>query len=266
MTRSSSDFAYGKEFFNHHLDGSFSSAEVTAPLLMRLIDIRSAVDVGCGVGTWLKALTLHGVHDVLGIDGAYVDRRALQIPGDRFLPLDLSQPFTLDRRFDIALSLEVAEHLAADCAQDFIDSLVRLAPVILFSAAIPFQGGTHHVNEQWPEYWADLFRNRGYLPIDCIRSQIWNDPRVEWWYAQNILLYASEEGIRENAALAGFNRSASASGLSLVHPRKYLQAVDPPPPGLRRCLSLTALSAKYAVLNKLKKLTKSGSVAASSAG
>lgn len=256
LVRSSRSISpYGREFFDHHLGGSLSSAEATTPLLMSLVGMRSAVDVGCGVGTWLKVLMEHGVPDVLGIDGDYVDRGALQIPSDRFLPLDLSQPFTLSRRFDVALSLEVAEHLPADCADGFVGSLARLAPVILFSAAIPFQGGIHHMNEQWPEYWADLFRRRGYVPIDCIRSHIWNDPRVQWWYAQNTFVYADDEGIKRNPALAGCSECTSPSQLSLVHPKKYLEAANPPPPAFRRCLSLTAVSAKRAVLNRLKKLT-----------
>ncbi len=256
MMRSAESLSpYGREFFHQQQRGSISSAEVTTPLLMSLVDIRSAVDVGCGVGTWLKVLMAHGVRDVLGIDGEYVDRGALQIPSYRFLPLDIRQPFTLSRRFDVALSLEVAEHLPADCAEGFIDSLARLAPVILFSAAIPFQGGTDHINEQWPEYWAELFRRRGYVPIDCIRSHIWDDPRVEWWYAQNTLVYADEEGIKKNAALAGCNRCTSPKRLSLVHPKKYLAAADPAPQslGLRRCLSLTVVNAKYAVLKRFKR-------------
>lgn len=247
---------YGREFFDQQQRGSFSSAEATMPLFTSLVDIRSAVDVGCGVGTWLKVLMAHGVPDVLGIDGDYVDRGALQIPSYRFLPLDIRQPFTVSRRFDVALSLEVGEHLPADCAEGFVDSLTRLAPVILFSAAIPFQGGTDHINEQWPEYWAEFFRSRGYVAFDCIRSHIWDDPRVEWWYAQNILLYANDEGITKNPALADCNKCTSSSRLSLVHPRKYLAAADPIPQslGLRRCLSLTAVNAKYAVLKRLKKL------------
>jgi hypothetical protein len=249
---------YGREFFDRQRRGSICSAEATTPLLMSLVGIKSAVDVGCGVGTWLKVLMAHGVPDVLGIDGNYVDRQALQIPIDRFLPLDIRQPFTVSRRFDVALSLEVAEHLPADCAEGFVDSLTRLAPVILFSAAIPFQGGTDHINEQWPEYWAEFFRRRGYVPIDCVRSHIWDDPRVEWWYAQNTLLYANDEGIQKNPALAECDRCTSPSRLSLVHPKKYLEAADPLPQslGLRRCLSLTAVNAKYAVLKRLKRLTE----------
>ena len=102
---------------------------------------------------------------------------------------DLAQPLQIDRRFDLALSLEVAEHLPPECGSEFVQTLTDLSSVILFSAAIPFQGGTDHLNEQWPEYWADRFDARGYVPIDCIRRRIWRNEDVEWWYAQNLMFF-----------------------------------------------------------------------------
>ena len=114
----------------------------------------------------------------------------LEIPTDRFLALNLSQPLPIKQQFDLVVSLEVAEHLPCECAKVFVESLVKLGPVILFSAAVPFQGGTNHVNEQWPEYWAKLFQEQGYVAIDCIRNKIWQNDRVKWYYAQNILVFA----------------------------------------------------------------------------
>jgi SAM-dependent methyltransferase len=246
--------SYRKSFFSELQEGSLSSAEVAIPLLLALVNVQSAIDVGCGVGTWLRVLMAHGVSDVLGIDGEYVDRQALHIPSDRFLPLDIRQPFAIERRFDVALSLEVAEHLPAEFAEGFIHSLVRLAPVILFSAAIPFQNGTHHANEQWPEYWASIFKRHGYIPLDCMRSHLWNDPRVEWWYAQNILIYADEEGLSKNPRLALCRDGRSQSQLSVVHPTKYLTAVDPRLRGFRASMSFSVVPAKKAILRRLKRL------------
>jgi SAM-dependent methyltransferase len=247
---------YGRAFFDQQEGGSLRSAEVAIPLLVALVNVRSAVDVGCGVGTWLTVLMAHGVSDVLGIDGDYVDRQALHIPSGRFLPLDIRQPFALERRFDVALSLEVAEHLPAECAEGFIDSLVRLAPVILFSAAIPFQNGKHHVNEQWPEYWASIFKRHGYIPLDCLRPHLWNDPRVEWWYAQNILVYADEEGLSKNPSLATCREDRSQSQLSIVHPTKYLNVADPRLRGFKASMSFSVIPAKKAFLKGLKRVIR----------
>jgi 2-polyprenyl-3-methyl-5-hydroxy-6-metoxy-1,4-benzoquinol methylase len=157
---------YTGGFFGDQQRGSRQSAKRVLPLIMEAIQPSTVIDVGCAVGTWLA------VADVRGIDGDYVDRTLLQIPQERFLPHDLTTPIHLERSFDLVLCLEVAEHLPADSALRLIDSLVSLGPVILFSAAIPYQGGTNHVNEQWPEYWARHFSAKGYVPVDCVRRQI----------------------------------------------------------------------------------------------
>ncbi|MGH9740598.1 MAG: class I SAM-dependent methyltransferase [Candidatus Acidiferrales bacterium] len=213
---------YTRSFYEGLHEGVVQSAEVIVPLVLQLIPARSVVDIGCGEGAWLATFQGMGVDDILGVDGDYVDRTALKIPQRCFRAADLSIPLALDRTFDLALSLEVAEHLPAASASVFVESLTRLAPAILFSAAIPFQGGTNHVNEQWPEAWAELFDARGYAVVDAIRKRVWQDQRVEWWYAQNTLLFVRRDLLEQNSRLhAEFQRSNSTQ-LSLVHPRKYL--------------------------------------------
>ena len=86
-------------------------------------------------------------------------------------PADLTHPLQLDRQFDLVLSLEVAEHIPAGRAATFIDSLVRHGDAILFSAAIPRQGGEQHINCQWPSWWAELFTQRGYQTFDLVRPR-----------------------------------------------------------------------------------------------
>jgi SAM-dependent methyltransferase len=148
------------------------------------------LDVGCATGTWLDEWIKVGVSDVLGIDGDYVDRAALHIPVEKFTTVDLEQPFSLGRTFDLVQTLEVAEHLDEAHADAFVESLAKHGETILFSAAIPGQGGDHHVNEQWPSYWAEKFAQAGYTLYDIIRPQIWADERIIWWYRQNILVFA----------------------------------------------------------------------------
>jgi len=212
---------YTSDFYRKQAADARRSAEIIVPLVVDLIRPNSVVDVGCGVGAWLSVFMEHGVEDVLGIDGEWVDRALLKIPERRFSSFDLEKPFRIDRRFDLAMSVEVAEHLPAECAEIFVASLTRLAPVVLFSAAIPFQGGTHHLNEQWPEYWAGYFRERGYAAVDCLRKKIWRNDDVDWWYAQNILIFAHRDFLETHPSLE--NEQAPPA---LVHPRKYLELVD----------------------------------------
>jgi SAM-dependent methyltransferase len=213
---------YTKSFYEQLRIGATRSAEAIVPLVLQVYPAHSVVDIGCGDGTWLAVFRKLGVDETLGIDGEHVDRDLLQIPQDRFQAFDLTKPFSLGRTFDLAVSLEVAEHLRADCAAAFVECLTRAAPVVLFSAAIPFQGGTHHVNEQWPGKWAALFQQHGYLPVDFIRKRIWQNDAVEWWYAQNTLLFVRENLIGKNARLKAEFEKTDLNQLCLVHPRQYL--------------------------------------------
>ena len=167
------------------------SADAVVPLILELpVTVGSVVDIGCGTGSWAAAFNVRGI-DVVGVDGDYVDRKSLRIRQDQFIAHDLNQPLDLGRRFDLAVSLEVGEHLDAGLAAGFVDSLIRHADVVLFSAAVPGQGGSHHVNERWPSYWVALFEQRGYRLFDVVRPAVWNLPDVAYWYSQNLLLFAT---------------------------------------------------------------------------
>ena len=179
---------YGRDFFTE-MEGSRRSADLVAPVCVELLKPRSVVDVGCGVGTWLAAFRDAGIETVMGFDGDYVDRDLLQIPAGSFKPINLEKRVPLDQRYDLAICLEVAEHLPPARGPSLVDELTKLAPAVLFSAAVPFQGGTDHRNEQWQDYWASLFAARGFRVCDCIRARVWDDSRVDPWYAQNALVY-----------------------------------------------------------------------------
>jgi hypothetical protein len=173
----------------------------------------------------LEAFRDCGCEEILGVDGAHVNTAMLKIPVEYFFAWDLRQPLRLDRQFDLVVSLEVAEHLPSACAETFVESLTGLGPVILFSAAIPFQGGTHHVNEQWPEYWLRFFQARDFVVIDALRKQIWDNPNVEYFYAQNILLFARRDYVDQHPVLQEAAAHTAVSQLAIVHPQKYLETL-----------------------------------------
>jgi SAM-dependent methyltransferase len=219
---------YDRKFFAKLAEEGRCSARALLPVLLEIYRPTSVVDVGCGSGTWLAVSQELGIGDVFGIDGAYVDPLLLEIPSDRFLSTDLAEPLVLSRRFDLVVCLEVAEHLPAASAETLVESLTQLGPVVLFGAAIPHQGGVNHINEQWPEYWTELFRNRGYVLIDCIRPQIWNNEEIMWWYRQNTLLFVQHSQMESVAALREAARCPGLGGLALVHPESYLGFVNAP--------------------------------------
>lgn len=217
---------YDNSFYDAQVDGSLRSAEVVVPLVMDLLQPESVVDVGCGVGTWLNVYKLNGVADVLGLDGNYVDINKLKIDSNEFKATDVTADFEIDRSFDLVQSLEVAEHLDESCAQDFVRKLVSLGSVVLFSAAVPYQLGTNHVNEQLLPYWVGLFESRGYQLIDCIRSQIWNNDNVEVCYRQNIVMFATPEQIKKNDKLKSAYEGTNRMMYSMIHPELYMPRID----------------------------------------
>jgi SAM-dependent methyltransferase len=219
------DRPYTNHFFKELHDGSYRSAREIIPHILELVQPRSVIDVGCGTGTWLSVCKEFGIEEIFGVDGDYVDEKTLKIPKERFSSFDLRKPFRLSRQFDLVLSLEVAEHLPPESASTFIDSLTGHGRVILFSAAIPHQGGMQHINEQWPEYWMKFFQHRGYVVIDCIRKRIWQNPNVESWYAQNVLMFVEKDYLDSHPLLKREFENTAISQLSVVHPRKYLSLV-----------------------------------------
>jgi len=220
-TKQQSAEAYSYDQARHGVSTVRQSADVIAPLLTRKFGPRSVVDFGCGVGDWLAAFAAAGVPDALGLDGSWVPLENLQIPQSSFQLADVTRPIILPRRFDLAICLEVAEHIPEASAGCLLDSLAAAADLVVFSAAIPGQGGYEHVNERFQQDWVERFTARGYQAFDLVRPEIWTDPRVSVWYRQNLLVFARAEAvIRHSLRPAPFVAS-------LVHPEIYLAKLDP---------------------------------------
>jgi SAM-dependent methyltransferase len=213
------------------------------------ISFRSAVDIGCGTGTWLSVAKGLGATRVLGLDGPHVPSQYLAIDKTEFYATDLTKPPANLGIFDLAICLEVAEHLPPSFADELISLLASLSDTIVFSAAIPGQGGNGHINEQWQEVWTLGFQERGYHCYDFLRPLIWNRTDVPQWYCQNIFLFS------KRADFAGLLQGAGyyclpASMRNLVHPRTFLPVVTRANyPGIKSSIGLL----RQAVLSKWKR-------------
>jgi SAM-dependent methyltransferase len=214
---------YSTRYYEGLKEDSAQSARAVVPRVLGLFPARTVVDVGCGSGTWTRAYADAGC-DVLGVDGAVVRAEQLLIPADKFLRRDLAQPLRLERRFDLVNCLEVAEHLAAARADSFVADLCALGDAVVFSAAVPGQGGTHHVNEQWPSYWIPKFAAQGFTALDCFRAGLWPRTEVAWWYVQNLFAFVRTGRLADYAAARA---AVTPLPTDLVHPRAYVRATVP---------------------------------------
>ncbi len=221
MTEAPASSTYGGYSFERRDSLFRDSALAILPLILDVVHPRSVIDVGCGLGVWLSVLKSMGVPDILGIERPGYDREKILVPQENIALMDLREPLRLSRKFDLTLSLEVAEHLPPDRASSFIDDLTGLSPVIAFSAAIPLQGGPGHLNEQWPDYWISLFDQSGYEAFDIIRPAIWRNDEVKFWYRQNLLLFIDRTCIAKFPSLSNLPKP-----LPLVHPAAYLRKCE----------------------------------------
>jgi SAM-dependent methyltransferase len=215
---------YDAKFYDGQSDSSVASARVLMPFVLELTGAKSVVDLGCGVGGWVAVAKELGAAEVLGVDGDYVDQAWLKVDADEFLPRDLTQPIRVERDFDLSMSLEVAEHLPPARAASFVSDLCALAPIVFFGAAQPHQGGNNHINEQYLDYWVELFAAEGYELIDCIRPRFW-EYDISYHYSQNSAIFARPGYLPDEAR-------GPRMPLRAVHP-VLVECVVTPPISLR---------------------------------
>jgi hypothetical protein len=220
---------YTKSFFRNREQSSRRSAEMVLPFVFEIVRPTSVVDFGCGTGTWLEAAKRLSAARVLGIEGEWIRGKKTLLETHELEVRNLDDPVSVPERFELAISLEVAEHLKPARAAGFVHDLCSASEVVLFGAAIPEQGGTGHIHERWQSYWAALFANEGYRCLDVVRPRFWDEPDVMPWYKQNAFLYATEGACE---LLKPRLPSGSESGfgpLDVVHPDLYVRLVRDPP-------------------------------------
>lgn len=211
---------YNEAFYDRQVAGSVSSAEVILGLLYDFYQPQSVIDVGCGRGAWLSVAESLGTKTLIGLDGRWNTKDKLLSQNIDFTSVDLEGPIDIRGKYDLCISLEVAEHLASKRAKAFVEILCKASNVVLFSAAIVNQGGENHINEQWQSYWIELFQANGYEYFDIFRGVIWENEKVDWWYRQNVFLFIniSEIGDQINMEkLKGMEEKIP----NIVHPNYY---------------------------------------------
>lgn len=222
------DDRYTSRFFTGNAVSAAKSAEPVLKILFDLYSPKSVVDIGCGSGGWLAAAERLGAEYVRGYDGPWADPARYTSPTINFTPVDLEKStFEHDRRYDLAMSVEVAEHLSESRSELFVDWLTQGSDVVMFGAAVPLQGGVHHINEKPLTFWMEKFKARGYEPFDIIRPAVWDNDQIAYWFRQNTILYVKEgSDVLDRDKL----RSMETHVWDIVHPANYQKKVR----GLRK--------------------------------
>jgi hypothetical protein len=218
--------AYDKNFYTVINSEGIKSARQVVPFIMNVLKPQTLLDVGTGSGSWARVAQDLGVK-VLGIDGAYVPIEQRVLSGDSYLERDLTGNWVSDKwlasKFDVTLCLEVAEHIPYSNSENFISQLVLTSDFVVFSAAIPYQDGTKHVNENWIKYWDNHFHKFNFQRLDIFRSHFWDNSEISFWYRQNLYLYCSAERAAE------FRYLEHVLPDDIVHPNLYLWSIERAP-------------------------------------
>jgi SAM-dependent methyltransferase len=215
---------YSADFYRLQKNASFVSAQRIVPVINKILSLTSVIDLGCGVGTFLKVFLDNGIKRIVGVDGPWVDKSQLYIPESSFIEHDFKIPFNMDSRFDLAMSLEVAEHLDKEAERNLIGSLVRLSRHVLFSAAVPCQGGANHINEQWQSYWVKCFSSFDFDLVDIIRPLLWPDSEITGPYRQNMLLFVAKD---DEATIHSLRSRYKENIITdIVHPQAFVYKVN----------------------------------------
>ncbi len=181
----------------HPRDLTINAARKIVPLLMTEFKPKSVLDLGCNIGCWLAEFEKVGILDVMGVDGDNMIPELL-ISREKFLVFDLTSELSLKRTYDMVLCLEVAEHIVENQSEKLMRNICRHGDLVIFSAALPGQGGHKHLNEQPIKYWMERFTAFGYIASEEFRERIPKD--VSEWYRNNLVVYTrnQEAGIIED--------------------------------------------------------------------
>jgi len=182
------DGIYDDYFYEQHMDTKTRSAVSIANVIVDTINPCSVFDIGCGNGIFISELNKRGI-DVLGCDSSKAAIRT-SCKNVTIFAADVTNPIMLNRKYDLVMCVEVAEHIHKKYSDQLIANCINNGERILFTSAPPGQGGIGHINEQPYEFWITKFNKFGFVHDEkmtlCLKEKM-RSKKVIWWITENIM-------------------------------------------------------------------------------
>ncbi len=188
---------YDNEFFKENKLEGLKMAGWFIPALQKVVGFHSLADIGCGTGHYLKYCLENGITDVFGLEGSPHAFESLAVDKKFVVMHDLRKPYAFNRKWNVAISIEVAEHVDRLYTNNYIKILTDASDTVVLTAAQPGQGGTAHVNEQKPEWWKKQFARVNFTLDEArtkaLKSEIHqaeiSGKFVTIWFEPNVLVF-----------------------------------------------------------------------------
>jgi SAM-dependent methyltransferase len=191
----------------------------------------SVLDVGCGIGAYLKIFQGLGATQIFGIDGIPADATILD--ETEYALHDLFGAFRLGRKFDLVVCVEVAEHLKDNHAERMLSDIDSHSPeIIIFSAAEPEQPGIGHINCRPIIDWLKRWRTLGWGP-DLGDSLAMRSLATLSWFRRNLVVLKKLPGDSAETAVQALQEIADRPFSWYSQPagiRYEVLSEDPPQP------------------------------------
>jgi 2-polyprenyl-3-methyl-5-hydroxy-6-metoxy-1,4-benzoquinol methylase len=224
---------YSQEFYNSVSSRAVQSARITAGAIAGAIEPVSVVDIGSGQGVWLHTISefVPTVKRAVALDiqshkSPFFDALLKSSIDFKFVEANFENSSTLpDEQFDMAICLEVLEHLTPDTAVEVARDIGKKCSCLIFSAAILGQGGTGHINEQKFSYWMQLMRDQGFIALDIFRPALRKADDVPSYYKQNMMFFWHPQNSKRNGVKIDLNALLSRNSLDVVDNRSALTRI-----------------------------------------